>query len=91
MIPGPAADLSHGLTATEAQARLQQYGPNRVDERRQSSWLAFLRKFWAPVPWMLQAAIVLQLFLGKNTEAIIISVLLVFNAILSFAQECRAN
>ncbi len=91
MIPGPAADLSHGLTATEAQARLQQYGPNRVDERRQSSWLAFLRKFWAPVPWMLQAAIVLQLFLGKNTEAIIISVLLVFNAILSFAQESRAN
>ena len=28
-----------------------------------------LRKFWAPVPWMLEAAIILELVLGKYVEA----------------------
>ncbi len=91
MIPGEAAERSHGLSAAEAQARLQQYGPNRVEERRQNPALVLLRKFWAPVPWMLETAIVLQIVLGKDTGAIIISALLVFNAILSFVQESRAN
>ncbi len=91
MIPGEAGDRSHGLSAAEAQARLQQYGPNRVEERRQNPGLVLLRKFWAPVPWMLETAIVLQIVLGKDTGAIIISALLVFNAILSFVQENRAN
>ena len=91
MVPGEAAAILHGLTTHEAQKRLEKYGPNRVAERRRSSWLIFLRKFWAPVPWMLEAAIILQLILGKNTEAAIIAALLIFNAILSFTQEDRAN
>ena len=50
-----------------------------------------LEKFWAPVPWMLEAAIVLELVLGKQIEAAIIGVLLVFNAVLGFVQEGRAQ
>ena len=41
-------------------------------------WLVFLKKMWAPVPWMLEAAIVLELFLGKGIEAGIIGALVVF-------------
>ena len=48
-------------------------------------------KFWAPVPWMLEAAVVLELILGKYVEAVIIAILLVFNALLSFFQESRAQ
>jgi H+-transporting ATPase len=48
-------------------------------------------KFWAPVPWMLEAAIVLELALGKFVEAAIIALLLVFNALLGFFQESRAQ
>lgn len=82
---------SQGLTSAEAQQRLQHYGLNIVaEERRHLGWI-FLRKFWAPVPWMLEATILLQLVLGKVDEAAIIAALLVFNAILSFAQETRAN
>ena len=33
-----------------------------------------LTKFWAPVPWMLEAAIVLEMVLGKYVEAAIIAV-----------------
>ncbi|MGC9959173.1 hypothetical protein [Roseiarcus sp.] len=50
-----------------------------------------LDKFWAPVPWMLEAAIVLELVLGKYIEAAIIALLLVFNAALGLFQESRAR
>ena len=50
-----------------------------------------LEKFWAPVPWMLEAAIVLELVLGKYVEAAIIAGLLVFNAALGLFQESRAQ
>jgi H+-transporting ATPase len=48
-------------------------------------------KFWAPVPWMLEAAIALELILGKYVEAAIIALLLIFNAVLGFFQESRAQ
>lgn len=80
-----------GLTGREAQQRLAQYGPNVTAEERRRPWLALLRKFWAPVPWMLEATIALQLVLGKRDEAFIIALLLVFNAVLSFVQEGRAS
>lgn len=80
-----------GLTGTEARQRLSTYGPNLIAEDRPSPLRLFARKFWAPVPWMLEATIALQLALGKADEAAIIAVLLIFNAILGFAQEHRAN
>ena len=50
-----------------------------------------IEKFWAPVPWMLEAAVALELALGKYVEAAIIAVLLVFNAALGLFQESRAQ
>jgi H+-transporting ATPase len=85
------ATALQGLTSAEARQRLLKYGPNMVAEDRPHPWLLFLRKFWAPVPWMLEATIALQFALGKTDEAAIISVLLIFNAALGFAQENRAN
>jgi H+-transporting ATPase len=50
-----------------------------------------LAKFWAPVPWLLEASIVLELVLHKYYEAAVIAVLLVFNAALAYFQEGRAQ
>jgi H+-transporting ATPase len=50
-----------------------------------------IEKLWAPIPWMLEAAIVLEVVLGKYIEAGIIAVLLLFNAALGFFQEGRAQ
>lgn len=80
-----------GLTAAEAEERLARYGPNRVEQERGHPLLALIAKFWAPVPWMLEATVVLEILVRKRDEAIIIASLLVFNAILSFAQENQAN
>ena len=80
-----------GLTSREAAERLKQCGPNAIPEQKPHPWQAFVRKFWAPVPWMLEVTIVLELVLGRMAEAAIIGALLVFNAVLSFAQEGRAE
>ncbi len=80
-----------GLTSAEARERFLSYGPNAVPEQAAHAWATFLNKFWAPVPWMLEVTIALQLYSGKWGEAAIISALLLFNAILAFAHESRAN
>jgi H+-transporting ATPase len=54
-------------------------------------WRMALAKFWAPVPWMLEAAIILQIVLHEYVEAAVIAGLLVFNAALGFFQEGRAQ
>jgi H+-transporting ATPase len=50
-----------------------------------------IEKLWAPVPWMLEVAIVLQLFMHKFTEAGVITALLLFNAVIGFVQEGKAQ
>lgn len=82
---------SRGLTSAEAAARRERYGPNATPEERPRFWLGLLRKFWAPVPWMLELAILLELFLGRHVEAGVVAALLGFNAVLGFIQETRAH
>ena len=83
--------LSTGLTSDEARRRLEKFGPNAVPDTALHPLRRALTKFWAPVPWMLEAAIVLELVLGKYAEAAIIAGLLAFNAALGYFQEGRAQ
>jgi H+-transporting ATPase len=80
-----------GLTGDEARRRLETFGPNAMPDTSVHPFRMALDKFWAPVPWMLEAAIVLELALGKHVEAAIIAGLLVFNAALGLFQESRAQ
>lgn len=80
-----------GLTGDEARRRLVTAGPNAMPDRAVHPLHRALSKLWAPVPWMLEAAILLELVLGKYLEASIIAGLLVFNAALGFFQEGRAQ
>jgi H+-transporting ATPase len=80
-----------GLTTEEAVRRRAVHGPNAVAEERPHPVRLALSKLWAPVPWMLETAIVLQLWLGEYAEATIVAVLLLFNALLGFFQESRAQ
>ena len=50
-----------------------------------------MKKLWAPVPWMLEATVVLELVLGKRVEAGVIGLLLLMNALLSLMQERKAE
>jgi H+-transporting ATPase len=82
---------SCGLTSEEARARLGKFGPNAMPETSLRPWRMALSKFWAPVPWMLEAAIILQAALHEYVEAAVIGGLLVFNAAIGFFQEGRAQ
>ncbi|WP_236873650.1 cation-transporting P-type ATPase [Burkholderia sp. PAMC 26561] len=80
-----------GLSTAEAALRLTQNGANAVaDITPHPLWRA-VRKLWAPVPWMLEAAIVLQLGLGDYVGAGIVLLLLLFNAGLGLFQEGQAQ
>src|SRR5580704_10000638 len=83
--------VSTGLTSDEARRRLEKFGPNAVADTALHPLGRALTKFWAPVPWMLEAAIVLEIVLGKYVEAAIIAGLLAFNAALAYFQEGRAQ
>lgn len=83
--------LPGGLTQDEARRRLQEVGPNAMPDTAPHPLRRALGKLWAPVPWMLEATIVLQLSLGDYVEAAIVAGLLVFNAALGFFQEARAQ
>ena len=86
-----APDSAIGLTSSEAQRRLAENGTNTVEDVVQHPITRALKKLWAPVPWMLEAAVLLQLVLGEYFEAAAIAFLLVFNAGLGFFQEGRAQ
>jgi H+-transporting ATPase len=89
-VPTKSAE-KNGLSSDEAKARLEKDGPNAMPDTSAHPLRNALTKFWAPVPWLLEAAIVLQLVLHKDLEAAVIAGLLVFNAALAWFQEGRAQ
>jgi H+-transporting ATPase len=90
LIPS-GTDTPAGLTGDEARRRLAEFGPNAIAEETPSPWRAVLAKLWAPIPWLLEAAIIIQIGLGKYLEAAVIGGLLAFNATLGLLQESRAT
>jgi H+-transporting ATPase len=80
-----------GLSVPAAKERLQQYGPNAIQEKKKNPILKFLGYFWGPIPWMIEAAAVLSLIVQHWTDLIIIGVMLVFNAVVGFWQEYQAS
>ena len=82
---------SQGLSSNDAHARLQSDGPNAMPDTSAHPLRNAFTKFWAPVPWLLEASILLETILHKYYEAAVIAALLVFNAALAYFQESRAQ
>jgi H+-transporting ATPase len=80
-----------GLSAAEAARRHAQFGPNAVVEERVSPLKRIARHFWAPVPWMLEATIVLQIAIGQRVTGLLITAVLILNVVLGSLQESRAD
>src|ERR1035441_2195063 len=80
-----------GLSQTEAQKRLTQYGPNEIEEKKANPLLKFLTYFWGPIPWMIEAAVILSGVLRHWPDFFIILVLLVANGVVGFWEEHQAG
>ena len=79
-----------GLTHVEVDNRRKDHGYNEVAEQKKHPVLMFLGKFWGVSAWMLELIMILSAILGKFSDLVIVSALLVVNAVLSFLQERRA-
>ena len=84
------ADEAQGLTAVEAGKRLQDYGPNALEEKKVTLLQQLLPFFWGPIPWMIEAAALLSLLTQDWRDFTIIMVLLLFNAALGFHESRSA-
>jgi H+-transporting ATPase len=80
-----------GLSQAEAQKRLLQYGPNEIEEKKTNPLLKFLTYFWGPIPWMIEAAVVLSAVARHWPDFGIILVLLCANAVVGFWEERQAG
>lgn len=90
----PARDIQSeltGLSSAEAARRRAKFGSNAVVEEHVHPLVRLARHFWAPVPWMLEATIVLQIAIGQRLTGALIAALLLLNVILGVFQENRAS
>jgi magnesium-transporting ATPase (P-type) len=71
-------------------ARLERFGPNEIAEEHKSALLVLLGYFWAPIPWMIEVALVLSLAVRHWTDAAVIGVLLAMNVAVAFTEEHQA-
>src|SRR5271156_1008262 len=85
---GSSAD---GLTQGEAQKRLTQYGPNEIAEKKTNELLKFFSYFWGPIPWMIEAAVILSAAARHWPDFGIILLLLLANALVGFWEEHQAG
>jgi H+-transporting ATPase len=80
-----------GLARAEVDVRRKEAGYNEGAERKGHPVLEFLGKFWGISAWMLELIMVLSAVLGKYADLVVVSALLVVNAVLGFMQERRAT
>ncbi len=84
------SDLN-GLSSESAKKRLEQYGYNEIAEEHKSHLIKFLGYFWGPIPWMIEAALLISLVIQHWQEFSIILLLLLINGLVGFFQEDRAD
>jgi H+-transporting ATPase len=80
-----------GLSSAEAADRLERYGQNVLTEERQSLLLEIGSHFWGPIPWMIEAALVLTALTARWADFAIIAALLLLNGVVGFWEEHQAK
>lgn len=83
-------DEDTGLKQEEVEKYQEQHGYNEVPETKSNPLIKFFKKLWGLTAWMLELIIVLSWILHKELDAYIVTGLLIFNAIIGFAQEQNA-
>jgi H+-transporting ATPase len=79
-----------GLGEREAAARLERHGPNAIAERERSVLRELLSHFWAPIPWMIEAALTITALAARWADFGIIAALLLLNGLVGFWEEHQA-
>ena len=85
-------DLENGLSTAEAEERLKKYGPNQFEDHKKPS---IFKMFWEQINtiliWILIGAAAISAFVGEGTDALIILLVVLINAIIGVLQESKAE
>ena len=85
-------DWDKGLSSIQADARRQEYGPNKLEEQKKKGIaLLFFEQLQDPLIYILMAAIAISLFLGEAGDAAIIVAVILLNSIVGVIQEDKAR
>ena len=85
-------NTSHfGLSNEEAKRRLSIYGPNEIEEQKESLLSIFLRQYTNPLIVILIIAGILALFLGDWHDSVVVLGLVLINGVIGFYQELKAK
>ncbi|ESW10800.1 hypothetical protein PHAVU_009G239000 [Phaseolus vulgaris] len=87
-----------GLSSTEGENRLQIFGPNKLEEKKESKFLKFLGFMWNPLSWVMEAAAIMAIALANGEgkppdwqDFVGIVCLLLINSTISFIEENNAG
>ncbi|KAJ6961690.1 plasma membrane ATPase 4-like [Populus alba x Populus x berolinensis] len=87
-----------GLSTEEGQKRLQIFGPNKLEEKKESKLLKFLGFMWNPLSWVMEGAAIVAIVLANGEgkppdwqDFLGIVVLLLMNSTISFYEENSAG
>ncbi|CDP14278.1 unnamed protein product [Coffea canephora] len=87
-----------GLSEEEGAKRLQIFGPNKLEEKKESKLLKFLGFMWNPLSWVMECAAVMAIVLANGggkppdwQDFVGIAVLLIINSTVSFIEENNAG
>lgn len=86
----PSADFENGLTNSEAQKRLAENGPNKLESKKTPKWKIFIRQFDNMITYILIAAMVMTILVGDQTDTLVIGLVVVINAFIGYFQEANA-
>ncbi|KAF1865737.1 hypothetical protein Lal_00021737 [Lupinus albus] len=87
-----------GLTNEEGQRRMEIFGPNKLEEKKENKFLKFLGFMWNPLSWVMEAAAIMAIALANGggqppdwQDFVGIIALLVINSTISFIEENNAG
>ncbi len=83
-------DNLKGLTSKEVEERIKKFGYNEIKEKEESWIHRLFRRFWGPIPWMIEIAAILSAVAKRWEDFTIIMIMLLVNAFVDFYQESKA-
>ncbi|RME28817.1 MAG: HAD family hydrolase [Deltaproteobacteria bacterium] len=88
--PDPSQEIPDGLTSAQVEALRREHGYNELPEHSEPTWKRLLKRFWGPIPWMIEVAAILSAVVQKWEDFTIICILLLVNVFIDFRQETKA-
>jgi len=83
-------DTLTGLNEEDVKERIEKYGYNEINEKEETWFHRLFKKFWGPIPWMIEIAVILSAIAHRWEDFSVIMLMLLVNAFVDFYQESKA-